>query len=593
MAAAKRLIPPPLQRAYRAVLLVDVVESVRLLEQDETDSISRWLRWVDHLKSDVLPASGGHLVKLLGDGMLIEFDDPRAAVNGAFAIQRAISRENLGRPPERHMLLRMGLEVGDVVLDHDDLYGRGVVMATRLATLAGPGEIVASAGAREQLTPALDADIEDLGECYLKHFRHPVRAFRIGAPGPRPLIEPGIPLGDLLPSVAVIPFESVGGADGERALGEVLAEELIRRLSLSPELSVISRLSTTVFYGRGSTLAEISANLNASYVLSGRCRLDEGAFILDAELADARPGRVVWSRRHRGKLSGLLRGRNELIDRLVADVSAAVEARELQRAQSQALPTLKSYTLLLGAIALMHRLSLSDFERARRMLDTLIDRASRQAIPQAWLAKWHVLRVQQGWSPDPEQDARMALRCTAQALDTDPDCSLALAIDGFVHTNLLKQLDVAEERYDRAIRTTPSEPLAWLLKGTLHAFRGEGTQAVKSTQRALRLSPLDPHRYFYDSLAATAHLAAHDFERALKLAERSLRANRTHTSTLRAMAIAQWRLGRHHEARATMQDLLALEPTLTVGRWRARSPAAGFEIGREWAEALREAGLPE
>jgi class 3 adenylate cyclase len=199
MAAAKRLIPPPLQRAYRAVLLVDVVESVRLLEQDETDSISRWLRWVDHLKSDVLPASGGHLVKLLGDGMLIEFDDPRAAVNGAFAIQRAISRENLGRPPERHMLLRMGLEVGDVVLDHDDLYGRGVVMATRLATLAGPGEIVASAGAREQLTPALDADIEDLGECYLKHFRHPVRAFRIGAPGPRPLIEPGIPLGDLLP----------------------------------------------------------------------------------------------------------------------------------------------------------------------------------------------------------------------------------------------------------------------------------------------------------------------------------------------------------------------------------------------------------
>jgi TolB-like protein/Tfp pilus assembly protein PilF len=452
---------------------------------------------------------------------------------------------------------------------------------------------VASAGAREQLTPALDADIEDLGECYLKHFRHPVRAFRIGAPGPRPLIEPGIPLGDLLPSVAVIPFESVGGADGERALGEVLAEELIRRLSLSPELSVISRLSTTVFYGRGSTLAEISANLNASYVLSGRCRLDEGAFILDAELADARPGRVVWSRRHRGKLSGLLRGRNELIDRLVADVSAAVEARELQRAQSQALPTLKSYTLLLGAIALMHRLSLSDFERARRMLDTLIDRASRQAIPQAWLAKWHVLRVQQGWSPDPEQDARMALRCTAQALDTDPDCSLALAIDGFVHTNLLKQLDVAEERYDRAIRTTPSEPLAWLLKGTLHAFRGEGTQAVKSTQRALRLSPLDPHRYFYDSLAATAHLAAHDFERALKLAERSLRANRTHTSTLRAMAIAQWGLGRHHEARATMQDLLALEPTLTVGRWRARSPAAGFEIGREWAEALREAGLPE
>jgi adenylate cyclase len=358
-------------------------------------------------------------------------------------------------------------------------------------------------------------------------------------------------------------------------------------------LNVISRLSTTVFRGREVSLASINANLNANYVLSGQYGVERGFVVFDAELAESKSGQIVWTKRHKGKTSDILRGRRDLIAQLAIDVSTAVMSRELQRAQSQALPTLKSYTLLLGAIALMHRLSLSDFERARRLLDTLIGRASRQAIPQAWLAKWYVLRVQQGWSSDPQQDARLALQCTRQALDTDPDCSLALTIDGFVHTNLLKRLGVAQERYDRAIGTNPSEPLAWLLKATLHAFKGEGQPAVKCTQRALRLSPLDPHRYFYDSLSATAHLAAHQFERALKLAERSLRANRTHTSTLRAIAIAQCRLGRHDEARSTMQELLKLEPSLTVSRWRARSPAAEYAIGNEWADALKEAGLPE
>jgi class 3 adenylate cyclase/TolB-like protein len=582
----------PLNHGFRAVLLVDVVESVRLIEQDEEGVVSRWLGWVDYVKANILPASGGRLVKLLGDGMLLEFDEVRAAAAAAFAIQQASRREGLGRPAEDQMMLRMGLEIGDVILEDSDVYGRGVVMATRLATLAGPGEIVISANAREQLTPFLDADVEDLGECYLKHFRQPVRAYRIGPPGPRPVIEPGIPLADLLPSLAVIPFTSRDGADGG-ALGGILAEELIREMSRSPELHVISRLSTAVFQGRGATLAEISANLDATYILCGAYRVEGRQVSLSAELSEGKTGQVVWTKRHKGRVNSILQGKRELIGELVADVSTAVMSRELQRAQSQALPTLKSYTLLLGAVALMHRLSQSDFEKARRLLDALIERASRQAVPQAWLAKWYVLRVQQGWSLDPEQDARLALQSTAHALDTDPTCSLALTMDGLVHTNLLKRLDIAEERYGRAIQNNPSDSLAWLLKGTLHAFKSEGEQAVACTQRALRLSPLDPQRYFYDSLAATAHLAAHRFERALQLAERSLNANRTHTSTLRAKAIAQQRLGRHDDARATMQELLKLEPSLTVERWRARSPAAGHEVGREWADALRAAGLPE
>jgi len=204
-----------------------------------------------------------------------------------------------------------------------------------------------------------------------------------------------------------------------------------------------------------------------------------------------------------------------------------------------------------------------------------------------------VMRVWQGWSDDPQQDARRALDDTKRALDVDPRCSLALAIDGLVHTNLLKRLDVAADRYQQAIDANPNDSLAWLLKGTLHAFKGEGGLAVAGTTRALRLSPLDPVRYYYDSLAAAAALSADDYEGAIELARRSLRANRTHSSTLRALAVAQWQAGRAEEARATVAELMRLEPTLTVSNWIARSPTTGYETGRVWSTALRMAGVPE
>ena len=584
--------PHVVEWANRAVLLVDIAESVRLMEQDEAGVISRWLGLVEYVRSRILPEFGGHLVKSLGDGMLLDFGDVRSAVSTALAIQQASDQANIGRSPEQQILLRMGIEISDIIVEPNDVHGRGVNLAARLMTLAGPGEIVISANARDQLTPNLDADIEDLGDCFLRHLSRPVRAYRIGLPGPRPVIKPAVSLGDLAPAVAVVPFAPRDARPDHQLIGEVMAEEIIGALSRSSELNVISRLSTTVFRGRNVTFGDIGAHLNADYVLSGAFSSDEHDITLDAELAEVKSGRIVWSERLIDRISGLLSGERELIGHLVARVGAAVMTRELQRSRLQPLPTLKAYTLLLSAIALMHRLSPRDFEQSRNLLQTLIDRGITHPVPLAWLADWHVLRVQQGWSEDQRKDAYLALECTKRALDLDPTCSLALAVDGFVHTNLLKKLEVAEDRYNLAIQSNPNDAFAWLLKGTLHAFKGEGERAVADTQRALKLSPLDPHRYFYDSLAATACLAAHQFADALKHAQRSLRANRTHTSTLRAMAIAQWNLGLHEEARKTGTELMTLEPTLTIERWRERSPSAQFAIGEEWARTLNEVGVP-
>lgn len=576
--------------AMRTLLAIDLPRSIRGADADETSDALHWRRLQDCVAQALQPAQGGQVLKRQENALLIAFPQARPAVRAALAIQQAFSHPQAGAGPGSPQRLRIGVQMGESVEGDSDAPGSGAGVATRLTAVAGPGEIVVSSAVHDALTPVLDADMEDLGDCYLSGMNHPVRAYRLGPPPTLPLAESGEAADELRPTIAVIPFTERG--DSHASLGEILAEELIAALSRSADLNVVSRLSTTVFRGRGASLGEVSAHLKANYVLSGSYRAALGAFVLTAELAESKTGRVVWAKDLKGSIAGIVEGQDELVDRIVAEVSRAVTTRELERTQSQSLSSLETYTLLIGASTLLHRLSSHDFHRARDMLQTVATRAPRHAIPQALLAKWHVFRVWQGWSDDPAADTRQALDCTRRALDNDSHCSLALAVDGFVHTNLLKSLDVAQERYDLALRVNPNESLAWVLSGALHAFKGEGKPAVKHAQRALRLSPLDPHRWFYDALAASAELSAGRYERAIELAQRSLRANRMHSSTFRALAIAQWQFGQHDASRATVAALMKIEPTLTVTNWLARSPSSAYPIGQLCAQALRNAGVP-
>jgi len=582
------------ERTARAVLMVDLVDSVRLIETDEKDTVTRWLRLVQRIETAILPNYKGRLIKTLGDGLLLEFNAARKASSAAFDIQQICAEHNANQTGERHFLLRMGIEVTDIFGDGRDIYGHGVNLAARLMRLAGPGEIVVSADVRDQLVANLDADVEDLGDCYVKHVSAPVRAYRIGPAGPDPVIKRGASIDDvLLPAIAVLPFASRVGLPDQQVLGDILAEELIRILSVSQYLHVISRLSTKAFRGRDVNLDAIANHLNAHFVLSGSYHVEGPDIALNVELAEIKSGQVIWSDRFTDKLDAIIGAGQELVMRIAIETSNAIIAHELQRTRYQPLPTLQSYSLLMSAITLMHRMSSRDFNESFRRLELVSERAPRQAIPQAWIAKWYVLRSQQGWSDDPERDSQLAQDAINRALDTDPDSSLALTIDGLVQTHMLKRHDIARLRYEHAVSTNPSNALAWLLKGTQHAFVGDGPIAVENTQRAIRLSPLDPHRYYYDSLAATAYLADHQFERALEFADRSLRANRTHTSSLRAKAIACWQLGKYDLARDTGAILMTLEPNLTISSWLDRSPSAGQKIGEEWAEVLNKIGVPK
>ena len=585
---------PEFTRARRALVVVDVVESVRLMQAHESEVIDRWRRFVHEVQTQVLPQHGGRLVKSLGDGMLLEFESVPPAVAAALEIQKRIEPYNAGLEADAAMYLRIGAHAADVIVDELDVYGSGVNLAARLAPLAGPGEIVVSASVRDALVPGLDAEVEDLGECYLKHVNEPCRAYRIGALSSRSMVWTPAAAGALdRASVAVIPFTLRGALRDADMLGEALADDLIAELSRLSQLHVLSRLSTTVFRNRDAPLELIARTLRPNYVVHGSYVVSGGSVRVLAQAVDAHDGSVIWADTLDAPVADALFGRSAIVERMVQGVCHGLVGAEVNRALTLPLPTLASYTILLGAVSLMHMLDAREFERARGMLQYLLERHPRATAARAWLGKWHVMRVAQGWSPDPAADALQARAIVGQALDIEPTNALALAIDGLICAYISKDLATAGKRYDDALRSNASESLAWLFRSAWHSYQGQGPPAVDCANRAQRLSPLDPMKYYFDNFTSMALLTADDYEAAIDYGLRSLQANRTHGSTLRILAIAQALSGRLDDARASVAQMRRLEPQISIQRWIDRYPGRDSVRTAQYIEALRAAGLPE
>ena len=605
-----------LVRQEAVVLLVDLVESVRLMREHEAFTVRRWADFVRFVTVEILPRHRGVMVKSLGDGLMVRFEAVPDAVDAAAEMHQKLATQNIDIPEDQHFHLRAGINAAMTWSDGIDIYGTGVNLAARLATLAGPGETIASASAhgqlaaalatlanpgetigsaaaRDELTHGVDASCEDLGECILKHFDKPVRAYRVGPASPHPSLAGRRDYGATMEAtIAVIPFGARHNAPEHFDIGNLIADSVIWRLSRATNLKVISRLSTNVFRGRASDVGEVSAHLGATYILSGGYVVDAGKLLVTAELSEARTNQVVWTDRMSGEIGDLLKPESELAHRIAAAVHLSVFDAEVEHVMTQPLPSLESYSLLLGGIKLMHRSSKDEFLQTRKILDELINRHGRIAAPRAWLAMWYILRVTRGWSEDRKREAAEALSASHSALDRDPSDALALATEGFVYCHLLNDLDTAHKRCEQAVDANPSHALGWLYRGTIDAFKGDGNAAVDATRRAMELSPLDPQRYYFESLGATAELSAHQYANAEGLARSSLLLNRMHPSTWRSLTISLVSQGRMQEAREALGKLRELEPELTVEKYIARVPNGQLETGQQWARCLAMAGLP-
>lgn len=578
-------------RHRTVVLVTDLVESVRLMQADEIGVIQRWQAFLTDVTKTILPASHGRLVKSLGDGLMVEFSNSAEAAAAAMAMHQWMERCCQPLASGDRLLLRAGFHSTDVYADAVDIYGSGVNLAARVATLAGPGETIATAAARDGLADGVDARITDMGHCFLKHMAEPVHVYRIGEMGMTPVLYPERDYSTgLRPTVAVIPFSMRSNEPVHLAIGDLIADGAIAGLSRSHEVSVIARLSSAALRDRPQDPGNLRSVLGADYVLSGSYVVSGDHLIVMAQTTDVARNRIVWSERLAGPVSDLLQPISSIISEMTSAFLLTVVAKEAERAASQPLPTLESYTLLLGGINLMHQSSRQAFDRSRVALDSVLERHQRASLPWAWLAKWHVMRVLRGISENPRRDGDMALERSTRALALQPDSALCMAVEAFVYTHLFGDLARATDLVERAEQVDANEPYGWLFHSVLSTFQGKSAESVAQALRAQSLSPRDPMRYFFDTILAAAYLANDEHDAAIQWGLESQRLNSSHSPTLRVLMTAYFELGRLEEARAYFDRLTREEPGLTLAKYMA-SPNRERQIRVRGAEALKAFGL--
>jgi len=402
---------------------------------------------------------------------------------------------------------------------------------------------------------------------------------------------PRTELGRPLPRITALPFQRIMGGDDLRVLGDWLAEEVCRSLSRSNLLSVISHLSSRALATRTTDTLDVRRELDVDYFVTGSIRDMGGRIVVDMDFVDARDGNIMWTRQIAGPQTSFWDNISTGLDGVVRAVGRSIADEAIAYVNDRPVPELDDHHLVIGGVSLMHRPTFRDFAKSRTLLEEAVSRAPMVAETHAWLAKWYVLSVFNGWTTDRNGDTQKALDASSRALDINPDSSFSLVIDGFAHNNLMQRMDVASQRYDTAIDINPNESLSWLLRGALLAFQDEGADAIVAAEQARGLSPIDPFGYYYDSLSSTAYLAAENYDRALELADRSLAFNDRHLSTLRAKITALHFLGRGEEARVAGIELLRRAPAFSLDAYKSAHPVAKAALGQKVIAALEAAGI--
>ena len=606
----------PLRHETATIAFVDVVDSVGLMATSEAVAVRRIRELLGHAAREVVPAFGGQVSERRGDGLVLKFAHSRDAIGCLARLHHLAADEHAAArqtgpaqgPQPPPLQLRAGMHKTTLLADDEAIYGAGVNLAARIAALGQPGDTLMSSEARDELSAPLDGLLEDLGPCWLKHVEHPIRVFRHRAPQATTDavgqdIERAVSARmKLRPTLVVLPMtRPSSGADDatlHAGLGDVLADQLTRALSASPLLHLISPLSARALRGRDLPPQTLYTVLRADYVLRGQFKLgpagDETASRVRLQFSLWRRGsdEAVWETELSATPLDLLSTQGDVLGRVVHAVSHCILRVEQRAAQhAQALPNLASHTLYLNAVDLLHRFGVDGFNRAHALLLALSERAPRYAEPLAWLARWHVFRVVQGWSDHRQRDGEQAMAYSQRALDRDPTSSLALTMAGSVHAGVKRDAEAAQQCYAQALQHNPNDSLAWLMSGVAQGFMNAGEPALSASEMALGLAPVDPTRHYYDALAATAALRAGAYERCVALARRAISANATHGTAYRSMAIALAMLNRPEEARQSVRQLLGVEPHFTVKNYLARVPTQ--DANRDhYAHLLQEAGLP-
>ena len=581
-----------LHQRLACILAADVVGYTRLMERDERDTHSRLMELRFSIMQPLVGERQGRIVKNTGDGFMAMFECPRAAMESAIAMQRAVTEREADLPPDRRIAFRMGLNIADVIVEDHDIYGDGVNIAARLQGYAEPGGIVISGAVRDEVGGTLGLDAVDLGLLQLRNLSNPVQVISLRLPG-----APTASVGEMAGGyegrawIAVLPFRNLDGPE-DAYFAHGIVDHIIYALAALKELFVISRGSTVHFQDQAIDARAIGEALGVRYVLHGSALRLVNRLRISTELSDATTGEIIRADQYDGELGDLFDLQDRIAQEVVKTIAPNVRERELKKSLRKHPQNMTAYDLVLQAMEPLYQLDYATFSRARGLLQRAMALDPSYAPAFSYAAYWHIFRVGQEWTPDLAADIAEASRLAATAIASDADDAMALAIYGYVQSFLKKDYDEAIEFIDRSIAASPNCAIAWTFKGATLCFIGDGPHAVRCAETGLSLSPLDKHVFFAEHILAQAHYVNGNFDKAIAWARRSDQRNARLTSNLRALISSLVATNRLDQAREVAARHGGIAPTFSVSAWAARTPLQG-EIRKRWIESLLAAGMPK
>jgi adenylate cyclase len=584
------------ERRLAAILCADVAGYSRLMGADEEKTLAVLKGHRRELIDPLIDQHRGRIFKTTGDGMLIEFASVVDAVRCAVVVQQGMEDRNANLPEGERIRFRIGINLGDVMVDEGDMFGDGVNVAARIEALAAPGEICVSASVREQVGEKLPIRFADLGEHGVKNIARPVRVYRVekgGAPPIGPVDDTTkvpLPLPDK-PSIAVLPFQNLSGDREQEYFADGMVEEIITALSRIRWLFVIARNSSFTYKGQAVDVKQVGRDLGVRYVLEGSVRKGGNRVRITAQLIDATNGAHLWADR----FDGLLEDVFDLQDKVAISVAGVIEPTlrqsEIERARRKRPDSLDAYDLYLRALPSIFTPMPEDADKALPLLVKAIELEPDYAAAHSMIAWCHEVRYLRGGVQ--EETRLAALHHARLAIAGGGDDAAALATAGFVIAVCGHDFETALTAFDRSFALSSSSALVLGLSSIVRAWKGDDAIAVEHAERAIRLSPFDPLIYLPYVGLAYAHFAASRFEETVAAASLAIQSSPRFTVPQILHTAALGCLDRGGDAKTAVQRLLELQPGLTVATAILSARYVNSERIAALANALRRAGLPE
>ena len=579
-------------RKLAAILAADVVGYSRLMGADEEGTLAALKQHRQSVFDPAVAAHNGRVVKLIGDGTIVEFGSVVEAVHCALAVQRSnglIPDEALRQPK---IVLRIGINLGDVIIEGDDIYGDGVNIAARLEPLAEPGGICVSSIVNESIGNRIDVRFRDAGEISVKNIDRPIRVWK-WHPGATPELAKAAekPLPNIATaSIAILPFTNMSGDPEQEYFSDGISEDIITDLSKIAGLTVIARNSSFAYKGRSVDIRTVGRELGVHSVQEGSIRRAGKRVRITGQLIDAGNGAHLWADRYDRDLTDIFAVQDDVTQRIVEALKITLSPAEKQRLADSETRNVAAYDCVLRGREFMlgKEKNLGTFQQAIKYFKEALEHDPNYSVAYACLGFGYMFDYQNRWTEDPDKSLSIAKEYAQQAIEKDPNEPLARCVSALA-ASYEKDLDRAKAEIDIALKLNPSLALAHNLRGTIRTFSGEPLEAIPEIEQAMRIDPAMSGQFLH--FLGLAYLLAEKYETAAALLRQRIILVPNTDFTRAILTSALGHLGELDEARRVWGELMDINPKYSFYAHVGRQPFERKEDVERMAEGLRKAGV--